>query len=124
MKKPLTRLMLALALAAVLARAAIPSGYMPNFGGDSFQMVICTLEGSKKVTLDENFNPIDEPHAEKETPCEFSLVKNLSLNAPIAALFAFALTLLGVAFAVTRSQIARRALRLPHLQSRAPPLST
>lgn len=122
MFKSLTaRLAFALVLVAVLARAAIPAGYMPSQSSDSFQMVICTLEGSKKVTVDGNFNPAPGHSKKMSGVCDFNLTKNLSLDAPLFAFFIFTLTLSGIAFVVIRSQIARRALRIPILQSRAPP---
>jgi len=115
------RLAFILVLVAVLARAAIPAGFMPSLSSDSFQMVICTLEGSKKITVEGNFNPVPDHNKKMSDFCDFSLTKNLSFDAPIIASFVLTLARLDVAFAVMLSQIARRALRLPVLQSRAPP---
>ena len=50
-----------LVLIAVAIRGLVPSGFMfaPDASG-GFQIVICTGDGSKLVTLDETGNPIED----------------------------------------------------------------
>jgi hypothetical protein len=117
MKRLITLAIIFIALAGAMARVVIPTGYMP--GGNAFEMVICTIDGARKITVDGDFNPQNK----KPTGvCEFNLVNNLALDTDFVA-FAVTLTLTTFVYLAMRSQIARRALRLPGTQSRAPPLS-
>jgi hypothetical protein len=118
MKRLITLAIIFIALAGVMARAIIPTGYMP--GGNAFEVVICTIDGAKTIAVDgDDFNPQNKKPA---GVCEFNLVNNLALDTDFVA-FAVTLTLTTFAYLAMRSQIASRALRLPGTQSRAPPLS-
>lgn len=67
-----------LVMFAVLLRAALPMGFMPDLAsGQKFKMVICTLYGAKTVDVDANFNPLQKTNEKKQnkhsTPCDFSI---------------------------------------------------
>jgi hypothetical protein len=67
-----------LALLAVLVRALIPLGYMPSMAqkDGTFQMVVCSLDGPKTVTVQTDFDPQSIPeHTEQaQEHCVFALL--------------------------------------------------
>lgn len=67
-------------LCAVLLRAVLPAGYMPQTG-HAFKMVICTERGAQEVAVKGDFDPFRKPVHKSGKPCEFSLV---TLDAPLA----------------------------------------
>lgn len=85
------RWIMLLALCAILVRAAIPLGYMPDQkNGKSFQMVVCSLDGPKTVTVDAGFDPEQKSgktdHATKL--CDFALIQHSPASAPVTDLLA------------------------------------
>ena len=65
-----------LLLAAVLLRALIPVGYMPDFGAAAkgvFKVVICSANGFKSVVVDKDGHKIpDHSDSTQDQPCAFS----------------------------------------------------
>lgn len=111
---------------AVLVRTLIPAGFMPDMNsGKMFQMVICTAEGAKTVTMDDTFNPLSEktpvPH-EKAKSCDFSLTQ---INGAAMAWTSFAIVIFSFAMllsvAVTQFPILQRVYRVA--APRGPPVS-
>lgn len=71
------RFVIILALLAVLVRAMIPMGYMPDPGrGKTFQMTICSMEGPKTVTVDDKFHPVNDHHEIAKDHCPFSIASH------------------------------------------------
>lgn len=68
--------MIRLLLAAVVLRALIPVGFMPDFGAAAkgvFKVVICTAAGSKHVMLDADGKPLpDQKSQHHDQPCAFA----------------------------------------------------
>lgn len=114
-----------LAVTAVLLRALIPVGYMPDLESTKgFEMVICTASGAQTIAADANYDPLHKTpvhHAHKL--CDFALTH---INGQAVALQSFALLVLALATAYLTSRkeftLARR--RYYSAQSpRAPPIS-
>jgi len=78
------RFIILFALIAVMLRALIPAGYMPEMG-KTFQITICSLEGSKTITVDEKSRPVSGHHEAKEI-CVFSLINHSPFNAEVASI--------------------------------------
>lgn len=111
------------ACAAVLARAIIPAGFMPDLNAvqnmtKPFSMVICTINGAKTITVGGDFAPV--PHKNAQI-CDFALglsdgAVSPSTNAlPLPALLGFAL--LAYFYALNARRISRGVLA----PARAPP---
>lgn len=85
--------MFLVAVLAIAARAMVPAGYMPNIGGDTFKMVICSLEGAKTITVDKDFNPVSSPssHDTAKEKCEFSILSHAPFTDTPMLAFATAL---------------------------------
>lgn len=77
------RIVMMIALAAIMLRVLIPVGYMPDVAsGKLFTMTICTIHGPQQVTLDDKFNPVSKsslPHGEQKE-CPFSVLQNAALH--------------------------------------------
>lgn len=73
-----TRWILIAALLAVMVRSFIPAGYMPDIkSGKQFQMVICSLDGPKTITVDADFDPgTDKADHTKTEHCDFALLQH------------------------------------------------
>ena len=77
-----------LLLAAVVLRALIPVGFMPDFGAAAngeFKVVICTASGSKQVTLDADGQLIagdpssDQKAPHHDEPCAFAGIAGVAI---------------------------------------------
>lgn len=63
-----------LLVAAFLFRALVPVGFMPDFGAEGMQVVICAGASEKAVTLDADGKPTDAPaHKGGLDVCGFSV---------------------------------------------------
>lgn len=63
-----------LLVAAFMFRALMPVGFMPDFGADGMQVVICAGASEKAVTLDADGKPMDAPAHESDFDiCGFSV---------------------------------------------------
>jgi hypothetical protein len=65
---------------AIMLRAAVPAGFMPDVGGKAFTMVICSLEGNKTLAVGDDLNPFAPKHKTAEKPCDFSIAKTFSAD--------------------------------------------
>lgn len=107
-----------------VARALIPTGYMPDFSAAAkgvFKVVICSAGGAKSVVLDADGKPVPHPKGDQhEQPCAFTGMAAVSL--PVIE----ALAVEAPDFQVS-SVIPRLAVQLPparagpQLGSRGPP---
>lgn len=92
-KRPLFGLVWLAAL-AIFMRALIPQGYMPAMGegqagGHMFQMVVCSLDGPKTITVQADFDPHSDlntasheapHHSEKsQDHCVFALLAHVNM---------------------------------------------
>jgi hypothetical protein len=121
----LTRFILLVAIVAILARAVIPTGYMPETGnGKTFQMTICSMEGSKTITVDDKFHPVSsDHHAAKET-CPFSILTHSPFDNDVAAIsFDAPYQIAATQKIAARDQFVRRHVFYSLAQPRAPPVS-
>ncbi|MGA7674610.1 MAG: DUF2946 family protein [Rhizomicrobium sp.] len=77
-----------LALAAMLFRALMPAGWMPDTAGHSGSpIVICTLNGPLHLTLGEDGKPLkQEPAKHQREACPFAAMPHLAQAAGIASL--------------------------------------
>lgn len=123
---PRTRiLMFWLALLAVLVRGFIPLGYMPHAKTDgTVEMIVCSLEGPKTVTVDVSFDPTaDTTHTEQVADyCLFAMsgaattFYNEAANVPISILSGATYLLPQSGFGLLHADVAGV------VQARAPPV--
>ena len=79
------RLLVQLALFLVLLRALIPPGYMPDLAAAQdgvITFVICSPDGLRTVSLDENGKPVEpgeSPHEHQRQHCPFASVGSIDL---------------------------------------------
>lgn len=111
-------------LMALLVRAMIPAGYMPEGRGAGWLMTLCTGDGVQAVLVDADGTPV-EPDGPADTApsCAFG-----SLAAPALSAAPALLLVLAIAFVMARGLVpARRPVRrLPEQLRpplRAPPVS-
>lgn len=63
-----------LLLIAVLVRFVVPDGYMPTVTeAGTYQIVICTSDGTAKLTIDANGNPVEHSDGEQNDICPFAI---------------------------------------------------
>lgn len=73
-----------LLLLAIVSRALIPIGYMPDFQSADgvFKVVICSGMGAKSVSLDADGNPLpNQQSSHDEQPCAFAGIAAVALPA-------------------------------------------
>ncbi|MEQ1715029.1 MAG: DUF2946 family protein [Hyphomicrobium sp.] len=75
-----------LLLLALVSRALIPVGYMPDFSAaakGAFKVVICSAMGAQTIALDEGGKPHlpDQSNGHHEQPCAFSGLAAVALPA-------------------------------------------
>jgi hypothetical protein len=77
--------MLALVAFALLARAAIPAGWMPSVQGDRIAISICSGEGRETVWLDKagKLHKSDGGQEHQDHPCAFASVTP-AIDAPVS----------------------------------------
>ena len=114
------RLVLMIALIAVMLRAFVPVGYMPEMG-KTFQITICSMEGPKTITVDEHSKPVSGEHHAKET-CAFSLLNHSPFNAEIAFAFDAPFQVSFLQKIIARDQFVRSHVFNIVAQPRAPPV--
>ncbi len=110
---------------AVLLRALVPVGYMPNFNGDNaFQLVTCTAQGAASIPADDAYNPFQKTPVTSHDAaklCDFSLnsVHPMHVASPD---FVFVILVIATAFITSRREfvLARRRTYSPS-SPRAPP---
>lgn len=106
-----------LLLLAVVSRALIPIGYMPDFAAARsglFKVFICSGMGDKSVALDANGRPLPEQQSgHNDQPCAFA-------GLAVVALPALNAMLLPAQVVQSASLIPRIAAQLP--PSRATPM--
>jgi hypothetical protein len=77
-----TQYTMLLVMLALLVRAFIPLGYMPGMAktDGTFQMVVCSLDGPKTITVDLAFDPeSSEKHeAASQDHCVFALLGHIT----------------------------------------------
>lgn len=101
----------AVLLLAILVRAAIPAGYMPDLKTHKpFTMVVCGLNGPQTVTMDAAFDPTAKKTApakdHKATSlCEFASLSHTPFLGAVAD------------FIVTRADVSHRVFLLSEHQS-------
>jgi hypothetical protein len=111
------------ALIAVLLRAAIPSGWMPDTNTSGTAIIICTAQGLSTIVLDKDGNPV-EPGDEKNkehgsAPCVFASTAHFSVPDFSTEKFVTRVEVDVQSFVQPRSP---SALARPNLQqARAPP---
>ena len=118
------RLLMMIALIAIMARSVIPGGYMPEMNsGKLFHITICTMDGPKIIAVDDKQHPVNSSHVAKET-CAFGLLNHSPFYA-LNAHFSFAAP---VFIAATQTLSARNQFVRAHIvdnaaQPRAPPVT-
>jgi hypothetical protein len=116
------RVILFLAAFAIIARALIPAGFMPDIGGEKFHLVICSADGNATADVDAKYNPFG--HAKKSSPvCDFSLIKHLAFNTPPLVQVFVLLLLSFIVFRVLRTQLRYRLSDYVPGNPRAPPFA-
>jgi hypothetical protein len=114
-----------LLLFAFALRAVIPAGYMPDFSGASgslLNIVICSADGSKTISVDGAGHPVQSQHqtAKFGHPCAFSGLAALGL--PSQAVFSIIGPELHLATPAIVREFVRPPVRAgPAHGSRAPP---
>lgn len=110
-------------LLALLVRAAIPAGYMPERQSTGWLVTLCTGDGVKTVTVDVNGKPVKHDGSADAAPsiCAFA-----SLAAPALSAAPPLLLILAIAFILLRGlvptiQPARRVAARLRPPLRAPP---
>jgi len=76
--------MMMIALVALILRALVPAGYMPDMDGKVFHVTICTIDGPQEIAVDGKMQPVaDHPVKEK---CAFALLGHspMSFNLDVA----------------------------------------
>lgn len=121
--------MIRLLLAAVVLRALIPVGFMPDFSAAAngvFKVVICTASGTKYVTVDADGQPVDsaplsgQKAQHQDEPCAFAGLLPIAiaaLEAPHLIVPQFDVAKIGVSADVTLPP----ARAGPVLGARGPP---
>jgi hypothetical protein len=124
MKHP-ARLILMIALVAVMLRALIPAGYMPETGsGKTFQITICSMEGPKMITVDEKSQPVSGDHHHAKETCPFSILNHSPFNAQIASIvFDTPARTAALQQIIAHDQFVRSHIFNPIAQPRAPPVT-
>jgi hypothetical protein len=122
-----TRWMLFAVLVAVMVRALIPLGYMPDIkGAKHFQMVICSLDGPRTVTVDESFNPVgssEKPDHNAKERCDFALLQHSpALDAAIHHVMFTVPVPTGESVERTDHQLPQTIVACRLAQPRAPPV--
>jgi hypothetical protein len=109
--------------AALLARAAVPAGWMPSAGQDGVRIVLCSGYGSVTAVIDAagHVHKEEPQHKAPHDPCPFGLAAAKALDQPpdigIAPPLPVFAALTGPALAAARL-VVRRGLRPP---ARGPP---
>jgi hypothetical protein len=127
MTSPHTRILIFwLALLAVMVRGFIPLGYMPQMkAGGTFEMIVCSLDGPKTVTVDVSFDPdVNTNHVEQQVTdhCLFAMSGSATTfysdvaHAPISVLSGATYLWPHNGFRVPHADIAGA------VQARAPPI--
>lgn len=62
-----------LLLLALVFRALIPIGYMPNLKADGITVQICSNSQNKTIQLDADGKPVDPAHRQIQKLCDFSI---------------------------------------------------
>ena len=115
-------------LCAVMLRALIPAGYMPEIKpGKTVQMVVCSLDGFKTVTVDESFDPThhsDQTNHTAKEPCEFASIGPMAvLGAVTFHIAPMTWDMIGVVGSSSPSVYHTHSV-YAHGQSRAPPVTS
>jgi hypothetical protein len=114
-----------LALVAMLLRALLPAGWMPNSAGQtSAPFVICTMDGSGFVALGEDGKPLkqqpDQNGDRSHEGCPFAAAPHLAPPAVQVAFGSSSLVYLGVA-RIAQAQSSRPVEGYAPQSPRAPP---
>jgi hypothetical protein len=109
-----------LAVAAILVRAVIPAGFMPDITKKSFSMVICTLDGGRTVDVPGNFDPAPTKPA-KSGVCDFALALQDTLVADAPNILYGGLVPGVLTLAYFYALAGRRVPRMAQACPRAPP---
>jgi hypothetical protein len=67
-----------LALFAVIARALLPDGWMPNRSSSGAPIVMCTSTGIEYIVLDENGKPVEGKPQKHNDICPFTGLTHLA----------------------------------------------
>lgn len=72
--KKISWMLMTAALFAVLIRALVPAGYMPDIKAGGFQMVICTADGAQTADVGHSYDPAGKtPASMSGKNCDFNL---------------------------------------------------
>jgi hypothetical protein len=119
------RVVFLIVLIAIMARAVIPSGYMPeDVGGKTFHLTICSMDGPKTIMVDEKFHPVsDTQHSAKET-CPFSIISHSPFDAQhFAVSFNAPYQIVATQKIAASDQFVRRQVFYSIAQPRGPPVT-
>lgn len=107
---------------AILMRAVIPAGYMPDLqSAKAFQMVICTADGAQTVDADGAFDPSHKTSSTMKL-CDFGLTQ-INGTAVFAELVVAMLALFAAAYLVSRKEFILSRRKHSPVSARAPPMS-
>ncbi len=129
MTSVLARWLSQLLLVAVLLRALIPVGYMPDLPAAAnglFKVVICTTDGAKTLAVDANGDlaPTEHPADEgdhRDHPCAFSGIVSIADRTEISQVSLPAIYRVAH-FSLRESGILPPVRAGPAVGSRAPPI--
>ncbi len=77
--RELRHIAVALALAAMLLRALLPEGWMPNPGGIAgTPVVLCTSYGMEHIVLDADGKPVKPQDSQRSDICAFAASAHLA----------------------------------------------
>ena len=106
---------------AILMRAVIPAGYMPDLQSTkAFQMVICTADGARTVDADGAFDPTHKTSSMTKL-CDFGLTQINGMTV-FAELVVAMLILFAVAYLVSRKEFILSRRKHSPVSARAPPI--
>ena len=122
-----SRVMLLFLLLAVVLRAVIPAGYMPDMSGKAFfQMTICTLNGPETITVDQDMQPIDahDTQADKQNGCDFALLGHTTAHEfAVVDFIHFLPTISETSKRIAKDRAVRQSVLHRLAQPRAPPVA-
>lgn len=98
-----------LALVAMLFRALLPIGWMPNIGGaPGTPIILCSLDGPVQILLGPDGRPVkpspDQNDAHQHDACPFAAAPHFATPVAVAVLAPLAVTVAPVAYALERLQ--------------------
>lgn len=119
MNRAVTFCILTLTLLGLVARALVPTGFMPVQDSAGTAMVICSGVEQKTIYLGEDGQPVKAPSHKAEAPCVFAFAP-LAVKPYMPALVPVTLATYTVAYIIPEAL--PDTVSVPHLYpARAPP---